>query len=84
MAEQHGKTQRTELWQMQALREQVTALGNTVEQQGTAIRNLEDEVLQFKSCADWKARMWCALNTGMNIGVVGMLVWLIVRLGVLH
>jgi hypothetical protein len=84
MAEPHGKTQRTELWQVQQLRNEVVALGDIVEQQGTAIRNLEDTVLQLKGGADWPARLLGAFNTGVNIGVVAMLVWLVVRLEVLR
>jgi hypothetical protein len=74
MAEQHGKPQRTELWQVQALREQVAVLGDIVEQQGTAIRDLQDAVLSLKrSNGDFTARLlasWAGLIAAATAALV--------------
>lgn len=73
MAEPHGKTQRTELWQVQQLRTEVAALGYTVEQQGTAIRDLQDAVLSLKrSRGDWAARIIALFAVLLSAAAAGL------------
>jgi hypothetical protein len=76
MPKQDKGTQRTELWQVQSLREQVAGLGDIVEHQGTAIRNLQDSMLALKNAkGDFTARLLASWAGFIAAATAALVLW---------